>query len=117
MDREFLSIADISKYLCMKRSTLYLKVKKQEIPFYRFGRLIRFKRIEIDRWTEEFKFEAGDSNLKRAKYSGSISRGCPDIDRIVKKTIDDIKHPKYTYNYGKPDRIKGLGKEVKNGTL
>ena len=117
MDKEFISIKDVSIYLGVKQSTLYLKVKNQEIPFYRFGRIIRFKKIEIDRWTEEFKFESTHSNLKKGRHLIGINRNNPDISQILKKTIDDMKAPKYTCNNGKPDQIKGLRKEVKNGAL
>jgi len=39
------------------------------------------------------------------------------IDRIVKKAIDQEKGMQYNPVTGKPDRIKGLRKEVENGTL
>ena len=40
-----------------------------------------------------------------------------DINRVVKKAIDEIKGVDYTASYGKPDQVKDLGKEVPDGTV
>ena len=40
-----------------------------------------------------------------------------DVDRIVKKSVEEAKEKSYNAGHGKPDRIKGLGKEVEDGTL
>jgi len=117
MDKEFLSIDDVSKYLGIKRSTLYLKVEKHEIPFYRFGRLIRFKRVDVERWTEGFKCEIVDVDSKASWLIENIAGKKVDVDEIVKKAIDESRGLKYTPNYGRPDQVKGRRKEVEDGTL
>ena len=50
--KEFLTIQDLSSHLDIKTSTLYLMVEERSIPHYRVGKLIRFKRAEIDAWME-----------------------------------------------------------------
>ena len=40
-----------------------------------------------------------------------------DIGKVVKKAIEGVNGMGYTALHGKPDRIKGLRKEVEDGTL
>jgi excisionase family DNA binding protein len=117
MDKEFVNIDDVSKYLGIKRSTLYQKVERREIPFYRFGRLIRFKKADIELWTEGFRSEPIDSDEGARRFIVNINRGRVDIGRIVKKTIEEVKGFKYTHSHRRPDQDKGLRKEVSDGTL
>lgn len=117
MDKDFLTIDELSKYLGIKRSTLYQKVERREIPFYRFGRMIRFKRTDIELWIEGFRNEPTDSDHEAKRFIRGIDRGMVEIGRMVKKNIDEVVGLKYTPNYGKPDQSKGLRKEVKNGDL
>jgi len=119
MNKEFLSIDDVSQYLGIKRSTLYRRVESREIPFYRFGRLIRFRKADVDQWIEGFRFEVVESNSNRVgrRVVGGMGKGRMDIDRIVKKTIDGVRGLKYTSNHGRPDQVEGLRKEVPDGTL
>lgn len=111
MDEEFISIDDISEYLGLKKSTLYLKVERQEIPHYKFGRLIKFKKDEIDRWANGFKRDPVDLNRKVNNILKAVSNREIGIDRIIKKSIDEVKSLKYTSDHGKPGQIKGLRKE------
>lgn len=55
MGKEFFTIEQLSEYLNLKRSTLYLQVEKGQIPHYRIGRLLRFKKGEIDSWIESHR--------------------------------------------------------------
>jgi excisionase family DNA binding protein len=52
MDKGFLTVNEVSEYLSVKPSTLYSMVKNGQLPHYRIGRLIRFKREDVDRWME-----------------------------------------------------------------
>ena len=40
-----------------------------------------------------------------------------DIERIIKKTIDEARGKRYTSDHGKLDQVKGLRKEVEDGTF
>ncbi|MEW6376983.1 MAG: helix-turn-helix domain-containing protein [Thermodesulfobacteriota bacterium] len=113
MEKEFLNINEVSDYLGIKKSSLYSRVEKKEIPHYRVGRLIRFKKSEIDPWMEKFKSEPLDLHAEARR----ILKGSIDIDAIVNKGIAEVKGLNYTPSPGRSDRIKGLGKEVKNGSI
>jgi len=116
----YLTIRHISKYLSIKTKTLYALVGCGKIPHYRVGRLIRFKKEEIDTWMEENKADKKDNaNIPAEAHRGGRQRKGPTrgIDRIIKTTIDQVKEKEYTPCYGKSDRIKGLGKEVDHGVI
>lgn len=99
-------IDDLSSYLKVKVKTLYAMVR--EIPHYRVGKLIRFKKQEIDHWLE------GKRKGKREEKKPRIQsrRMNVDLDHLIQKTIDREKSQEYNSSYGKSDQIKGLGKEV-----
>ena len=114
MEKEFLTITDLSQYLNLKESTIYAKVEGGILPHYRIGRLIRFKKAEIDHWMEGQRRAPGDiplSKLFKPKNNSS------PIGRIVRKAIDQEKGLQYNPVTGKPDQVKGPGKEDNNGAL
>ncbi len=47
---EYLSVDDLSKLTGLKRATIYAKRSRRELPAYKFGRELRFRRSEIDDW-------------------------------------------------------------------
>jgi excisionase family DNA binding protein len=51
----WLTLKQLSLYLNLKEKTLYLFVSKGRIPHYRIGKLIRFRKDEIDAWIETKK--------------------------------------------------------------
>ena len=51
-DSEYLSIEDLSELTGLKRATIYAKRSRREIPAYKFGRELRFKRSEINDWMQ-----------------------------------------------------------------
>jgi len=69
MDKEFLNIKEVSQYLGIKISTLYFYVENGDIPHYRIGRLIRFKKQEVDQWMEGNKKEVTQLRLKILYYN------------------------------------------------
>ncbi len=118
MGREFLNIKEVGEFLGIKVSTLYCYVENGTIPHYRVGRLIRFKKREIDQWMEEQRQEVFDVKMKTKKVVRSIKRVVdPNVDRIVKRAVEEVNGKRYNVDHGKPDRIKGLRKEVKHGSL
>ena len=77
----YLTVKEVAQYLGMKTSTVYAWVR--EIPHYKVGNLIRFKREDVDAWMET-KREGGEAQ----KISAGRIKGIPDVDDIVKKAID-----------------------------
>ena len=72
--KEFLNINELSDYLNMRKSTLYSMVENKEIPFFRFGRLIRFKKEEIDMWIENHREKTIDPDKKAKEILKGIKR-------------------------------------------
>ena len=101
--REYLTIQQVADYLSIKTSSLYSKIA--EIPHYRIGRLLRFRKGEIDAWIETKREDVPQRRRLHRK------RTVPDVNQIVRKAIDAAKGTGYN-SPGKSDHsIKGLGKE------
>lgn len=112
----FLSIDQVCGYLKLKKSTLYSMVKSDEITHYRVGRLIRFKKEDVDAWMEKHRREEIDTHKKARGILKAISRPVTDINSMIKKSIAEAKGLKYTSNHGRPDQDKAK-KEVEYGAL
>ena len=110
--KEFLTIAELAEYLSIKPSTIYSMVENKEIPFFRFGRLIRFRREEIDTWIENHREESIDPVKKGREIFKGIKNPKMDINRIVQKSIESVKNSRYNLPHGKPDRNKASERKV-----
>lgn len=53
MERRFIGIEDLSKYLGLTKGTLYVWVCQRRIPYLKIGKLLKFDIIEIDQWLKE----------------------------------------------------------------
>jgi excisionase family DNA binding protein len=113
-DETCMNIEDLSYYLKVKAKTLYAMTR--EIPHYRIGKLIRFKKKEIDAWLESKRENVQDVKPPREKRKKSESAN-NYIDKIIRKTIDQTKQEDYNPDHGKSDRIEDLRKEVKNVSI
>ena len=80
---ELWDIVKLSRYLSMKRSTLYTMIERKEIPHYRIGKLARFKPAEIDEWllTKKCQGESG-REIRRARRWGSSPSAASQIVRV-----------------------------------
>jgi excisionase family DNA binding protein len=106
---ELMNIDELSQYLGIKKSSLYSLVEKREIPYYKIGRLVRFKEADIGAWLAGLKFEVISPQAEARKI---LNKSRPDIGRILKKNVAQAKSLVYTPKYGRPDEVKGLGKEA-----
>jgi excisionase family DNA binding protein len=116
-ERAFLSIQWLSIYLGIKPKSVYAMVEKGQVPHYRVGKLIRFKRSEIDEWMKGNKKDCVAPERAARKALGPLRKPKNDVERVVRKAIDGTKGEGYTKPHGKPDQVKGLGKEVPDGTV
>jgi excisionase family DNA binding protein len=117
MEKKFLTIDELSQYLGIKKSNLYAKVERKEIPFYRFGRLIMFKKEEIDGFMDKCRVECFDIKKEARRILMGATKSRIEIDSVIKKAIEGVNGKGYTSLHGKPDRVRGLRKEVEDGTL
>ncbi len=46
----YLTINELAELTGLKRATIYAKRSRRELPAYKFGRELRFKRSEVDAW-------------------------------------------------------------------
>jgi excisionase family DNA binding protein len=126
----YLTIDDLSVYLGIKPKTLYARVG--EIPHYKVGRLIRFKREDVDAWMERHKVAtktetsqdqaqepecstpASESSTKPPKARKPRKRRGPatDMKQMARNTIDEVTAQYYSFGHGKSDQVKGSGEEV-----
>jgi excisionase family DNA binding protein len=115
LEKEFLTVKDLSDYLNLKRSKLYSLVESAQIPHFKIGHLIRFRRSEIDDWLESQRMAQKDhTNPKKEDFTKD-----PTVDivsNIVEKAIEEVTGKQYTSGNGKPERVKGLRKEVEHVT-
>jgi excisionase family DNA binding protein len=91
MDKEFLNIKELGEYLGIKTSTLYFYVENGDIPHYRIGRLIRFKKQEVDEWMAGNKKDGIDLSKMAGRMLGKVPHQVLDVPSIVKKAIAETK--------------------------
>jgi len=96
-----LTVQEVSEYLHIKPATLYSKVESGIIPHYKIGRLVRFKRADIDRWMENHRRDPSDGDKRVKAILESTNKGTMDIDGIVKKVIAEVKSSVYTSDHGR----------------
>ncbi len=86
------TIDEVSEYLGIKKSSLYSKVERKEIPHYRLGSLLRFKKCDIDSWMEKSKVEPLDFRKRTRGILRGTGSNTTDIRTQVSKTIARITH-------------------------
>ena len=55
MQTKLLNINELAEYLGIKISTVYSWVNQRKIPYIKVGRLVKFDRVDIDKWLAEQK--------------------------------------------------------------
>ncbi|HET8930902.1 MAG TPA: helix-turn-helix domain-containing protein [Acidimicrobiales bacterium] len=58
-DIQWLSTAAAAKHLGVTPRTLYRFIDEDDLPAYRFGRVIRLKRSDVDAYIESCRIEPG----------------------------------------------------------
>ena len=117
MDHDYLGVKEIAQYLGLRESFVYVLIESGRIPHYRVGRLVRFKKEDIDRWMEEHRQEPDPPAGRLPTSRRRRGRALFNVDRLVKKSIASAKTAVYNKHHGRPDRIRGLGREEDHGAL
>ena len=55
--KTWLSVAELKAYIGLTKKTIYTYVSRRILPHYKRGRILRFRRTEIDSWLGEGKIE------------------------------------------------------------
>lgn len=113
----YLNIDELSEYLGIKKKTLYNKTNRGEIPYFKFGRLIRFKKSDVDAW-EISQRKIIDIDKKGKDIVKSFEKNnVTDIDTTLQKAIEETTGKKVYSDHRKVRPTKGLGEEEKDGTF
>jgi excisionase family DNA binding protein len=113
----YLTINEVSQYLNVKPSTLYLWAKSGKMPHYRLNRMVRFRKADIDTWMESHRSESIEKSKKVSGFLKVMNKPRMNIDSLVKKSIDEVKGNRYTPSHRETRPIRDLRKEVSDGTL
>ena len=117
---EFYNIKATAVYLGIKKSTIYSLVEHKKIPHFRVGRLILFNKSQLDQWMEKNQVACSSQTETANKPSKVYRRPGPhrDIGKIIAhNSIEEVLRNQYNDKYGKPDQVRGLGKEVQDGSV
>ncbi len=66
---------------------------------------------------EKNKRTPRDASRKALEIKRLIRTPKIDINRFIQQAVDPARKGRHTAKHGKPDRVKGLGKEVPDGTV
>lgn len=101
-----LTVKELSAWLNIKQSTLYLWVSKNKIPCRRIHGLVRFEPEAIQAWLNSF---SSTSNMRPHRVP---RRKTGDVDHL----IEAAKRAVYTSRHGETrPTASPLGKENDNG--
>ncbi|HEX4373187.1 MAG TPA: helix-turn-helix domain-containing protein, partial [Puia sp.] len=54
-DKEIMSLLEATKFLNRSKQTIYQYTSRNEIPFYKMGKILNFSRKELVEWLESAK--------------------------------------------------------------
>jgi len=67
-----LDVVQLADYLNVSKAWVYDRIRDNEIPHYKFGKYLRFRKREIDKWIETQSFKPFQS-LKVIKHVRRIT--------------------------------------------
>lgn len=103
-----LDIKDVSAWLNLKPSTIYLWVAHKKIPALKIHGVIRFRREDIEAWLGGCQIEQLD------KSRPAVRRRRPsEIDGIIAAAKSEV----YTSSHGKPQQNRATREGEHRGTV
>ena len=103
-----MDIKEVSAWLNLKPSTLYLWVAQGTIPYLKLGRLLRFHPEAIEAWLQGHSREPFQETALPECYSSTSS---------VDDLIAEAKRSVYTRCHGKPDQDRAKRKGDSRGSV
>lgn len=100
----------IKKHKRCVRCAQIPKVSQGEIPHYKIGHLIRFKKEDIDIWLEGLKKKFVDAKEKAKKITDGLKPKTlseADIDIIIRKAIESENAHGYNQPHGEQASKEG----------
>lgn len=86
MDERWLSVADVAEYLGVKRFTVYKWVERLGLPAHKIGRLLKFRKSEIDDWVKTQDDKRYDIQTVE-RLLQLMQRSAPDIRKLGVRRI------------------------------
>lgn len=80
LDQRWLSVDDVSAYLGIRRGTVYKWVERHGLPARKIGRLLKFRRAEIDEWMET-RASAAEKVPSGDRFIRLLREAAPEIRR------------------------------------
>lgn len=80
MDERWLSVDDVSAYLGIRRGTVYKWVERYGLPARKVGRLLKFRRPDIDKWMESRPPANADAPTQ-GSFVRLLREAAPEIKR------------------------------------
>jgi len=59
-NNDIFTVEELSKYLKLPKSTIYMFTSKNRIPHFKLGKQVRFKKSKIDKWADELEATANN---------------------------------------------------------
>ncbi len=84
-------VGELAQYLKVSPLTVYRKVKRKEIPYFKVGRHLKFSQEMIDEWLQTLA--GGDCPFQKTFFAQEL------IDQIKEKIISEI-HPQKIILFG-----------------
>lgn len=100
-----LTVKELSAWLNIKSSTLYLWVSQNKIPYRRIHGLVRFEPEAIQTWLNGF------TPASPEKPPGSPRQNFEDVDHLIAAA----KHAAYTSRHGETNTPSPRTKEEQHG--
>jgi excisionase family DNA binding protein len=103
-----LNVKEVSEWLQVKRSTIYLWAEQSMIPHMKLSRLLRFDHDEIEAWLQAHRQEVTPEPI-----SSERRHGRDNVDAL----IAEAKREVYTSCHGKPDQDRATRKGDTHGSV
>ena len=103
-----LNVTEVSEWLQVKRSTIYLWAEQSMIPHMKLGRLLRFDHDEIEAWLDSHRQEVTPEPISSERRHGLDTIGA---------LIAEAKREVYTSCHGKPDQDRATRKGDTHGSV
>ena len=103
-----LTVKEVSQWLQVKPSTLYVWAEHGMIPHLKLGRLVRFDHDEIEMWLQAHRRDDTPEPAPRLPRSGT---NC--VDALIAAAKREVHNPLH----GKPDQNRATRKGDTRGSV